>query len=146
MPRQNFLSSDFFVSATEAEAREALISIPDHLPHIKLLKENSLIQSIRFLYEHPEKSIHNYMDVTILPLDDQYIRFSLHASYTNGQAFYADPDISHALSKFEKAVHAAINKDFSTFRDEGKSAPKRTGFILTMLLSIFGLVYLWKKI
>jgi len=147
MPRQNFLSTDFFVSASEQEAKRAVCSLPEHLPHIKLLKENMLAQSIRFLYEHPDKSMHNYMDVSILPLNDQYVRFSLHASYANGQAFYSDPDISNALYHFEQSVYAALKNDFSELRsiEKKKSFAKTSSWFTSSFFSAIGFLFLWKK-
>jgi hypothetical protein len=145
MPRQNFLSSDFFVAVSDAEAKTALHSIPDHLQNIKLLKDNTLTQSMRFLFEHKEKSLHTYMDVSMLRLDDQYIRFSLHASYTNGQSFYTDPEISYTLYSFEQAVYAAIKKDFTALYNE-QTPPKKRSLNLTQLAASFvGIFFLWKK-
>jgi len=146
MPRQNFLSSDFFVMANERNAKQALMNIPDHVPEIKLLKENKLLNSMRFLYVHPQKELHNYIDVSVLPLDDQYIRFCLHASYTNGQAFYTDPDISNALHNFEKAVNAAIKNDYSYLRQEKKEVPRKSSYLVNGFFSMIGLLFLWKKL
>jgi len=146
MPRQNFLSSDFFVMSSERVAKQALINIPEHVSNIKFLKENQLVNSMRFLYVHPEKEVHNYIDVSVLPLDDQYIRFCLHASYTNGQAFYTDPDISNALQNFEKAVHAALKNDYSYLRQNTKQASATPSYLVNAFLSMLGLLFLWKKL
>jgi hypothetical protein len=147
MPRQNFLSSDFFVSTSEAAAKAALLSIPEHLPNIKLVKENSLIQTMRFLYQHHDKTSDNYMDVSILPLNDQYVRFCLHASYSNGQAFHSDPAISNALFQFEKAVHAAISNDFSLIdATPAAKSKKNQSLFLNTVLSLLSMVFLWKKL
>ena len=141
MPRQSFLSTEFFVSASEEEAKEAVCSLPQHLPQIQLLKENLLAKSMRFLYEHPHKQLHNYVDVSILPLDNLYVCFSVHVSYTNGQAFHSDPDISNALHYFEQAVHAALKNDFSSLeiKQKTKAAKKQPGsfakFFMSILLS-----------
>jgi len=145
MPRQNFLSSDFFVRQSEAQARKALNSIPEHLPQISLLKQNDLLQTMRFLYTHPKKHTQNYIDVSILPLDDQYVRFCLHASYINGQAFYTDADISYALAEFEQAVHAALTNDYSAFRNSSSAVTKRPQQQHT-LASLAGVVFLWRKL
>jgi hypothetical protein len=145
MPRQNFLSSDFFARTNEAIAKQALTKIPEHLPNIQFLKENALVQSMRFLYVHPDKQVHNYIDVSLLSLDDQYVRFSLHASYTNGQAFYTDPDISNALHNFEQAVQASLSNDYSYFNQDKKVLPKKPSYIVNAFLSMIGLLFLWKK-
>lgn len=145
MPRQNFLSADFFVMCSETNAKKSLTTIPEHVPSIKFLKENSLLNSMRFLYIHPEKEVHNYIDVSVLPLDDQYVRFSLHASYTNGQAFYTDPDISSALHNFEQAIHAALKNDYSYFRQEKKETLRNPSYLVNAFFSMIGLLFLWKK-
>ena len=102
---------------------------------------------MRFLYEQPDKQFHNYMDVSILPLDDQYVRLSLHASYTNGQSFYSDPDISNALYYFEQSVYAALKNDFSCLYPEKKKkfAVKKASYFTSSFLSMIGLLFLWKK-
>ncbi|MDB5209125.1 MAG: hypothetical protein JWR72_4200 [Flavisolibacter sp.] len=139
MPRQNFLSTEFFVTASEEEAKKAVCSLPQHLPYIKLLKENILAKSLRFLYEHPGKQAHNYVDVSILSLDNSYVCFSLHGSYTSGQAFHSDPDITNALRHFEQAVHAALKNDFSAVQrlQKPEAAKKGLGNFAKFFTSIF---------
>jgi hypothetical protein len=138
MSRQSFLSSDFFVTASEEEAKKALCLLPQHLPHITLLKENTLLHTMRFLYEHPEGPVQYYVDVSILPLNDQCICFSLHCSYTNGHSFHSDPDISNALYNFEQSVHAALKNDFSSLLVEKKTKPasKKTAYFTNTFLSL----------
>ncbi len=141
MSRKNFLSTDFFVTASEAEAKQALCSIPLHLSHITLLKENLLLQSMRFLYENRDKTIKIYVDVSILPLNDQCVRFRLHTSYTNGHSFHSDPDMSYALHHFEQAVNASLQNDFSSLlstqsiKPAAKKSSYITNFFLSMVLS-----------
>jgi hypothetical protein len=48
MPRQNFLSRESFVEATEFQAKESLLSIPVFVPNIKLIEENTKLQSFKF--------------------------------------------------------------------------------------------------
>lgn len=133
MPKQSFLSTDFFITASEEEATKALYLIPLHLPHITLLKENLLLHSMRFLYEHPDKAVQNYVDVSILPLDDQCVRFSLHGSYTNGKRIHSEPDISNALYHFEQSVYAAFKNDFSSLpvNNKMKQASKKSSSYFT---------------
>lgn len=137
MPKQNFLSTDFFVAASEAEAKKGVLSLPQHLPHITLLKDNTLIQSLRFLYEHRDKAVQHYIDVTILPLDDSYVRFSLHGSHTNGRGIHADPDIAHALQDFERSVYAAMKNDFSALTLPQKAKQRSTNFGKAVLSMMF---------
>ncbi len=142
MPRQSFLSTDFFVNASEKEAVEALCSLPRHLPHINLLKENVLLNSMRFLYEHSDKAIQTYVDVSIFPLNNECVHISLHGSYTNGKRIQSDPDISNSLYHFEQLVYAALKNDFSsllinqkTAKPAKKSSSYFTNLFLSMILS-----------
>lgn len=122
MLRKNFLSSDFFVTTSEKEAKRILLSLPGHVSQLTLLKEDNIVHSTRFLFHHPEKETQYYVDVTLLQLNDQYVRFSLHGSYTNGQAIQSDAEIKSVLEQFEKTVFAAVNNDFASLQ----TVPKRT--------------------
>src|SRR5438067_9176164 len=108
MPRQNFLSRDSFVDATEKQTRENILSIPDSLPGIRYLGENRLNESIKFSYVLPPKNLEYHIDVTVLPLNEKYTRVSLHASHINGHVFHSDTDMALALHDFEGAIQAAV--------------------------------------
>ena len=123
MSRKTFLSNDFFVTASEKEAKEILLSLPCHLSQLTLLKEDTIIHSTRFLFNNEEKATQFYIDVTILQLNDQYVRFNLHCSYTNGQMIQSDAEINAVLAQFEKSVFAAVNNDFSSLQVATKPSP-----------------------
>ncbi|HYO21787.1 MAG TPA: hypothetical protein VER36_05240 [Flavisolibacter sp.] len=130
MPTQSFLSTDFFLLATEEEAKDVVLSLPRFHANISLLKENTLVHSIRFLFEHPEKQIQNYIDVSILPLNDMHVLVKLHGSYTNGKRFHTDPEITSALRQFENAVCSLLKKDDSVtqYADQPTVPPKKSVF------------------
>ena len=136
MPRKNFLSTDFFVPTTETEARNVLRSLPGHVSHLTLLKEDMIVHSTRFLYHNAERNSQCYVDVTLLQLNDQYIRFSLHGSYTNGQAIQSDAEILDILGQFEKSVNAAVCNDTSHFQTVNKPAPKKSFSFFESVLSL----------
>ena len=115
MPRQTFLTRESFVDATEQHTRDSLLSIPAYLASIHFVSENRLGHAYRFLYDQKSKKTQYHIDVSVLPLNDQYTRISLHASHINGQAFYTDADLSFALHDFESAVHASIKGDLAQF-------------------------------
>src|SRR3954453_14158573 len=115
MPRQTFLSKESFVDASEKQTKETLLSIPAFVTNIKLIGENKMIESIKFSYELPVKKLQYYIDVSVLRLNDQYTRVSLHASHTNGQAFYSNSDLAIVLHDFESAIHAALKGDLSSY-------------------------------
>ena len=116
MPRQNFLSRESFVEATELQARESLLSIPVFVPNIKLIAENAKLQSFKFRYQLPQKNLEYHVDVTILPLDTQYTRISLHGEHSSGAAFVSDTDMAIALHDFEAAIEAALKGDVSNYQ------------------------------
>jgi hypothetical protein len=116
MSRKTFLSKESFVDATEKQTREKLARIPEHLSNITLVAENKINDSLRFLYESIESRALYQVEVSVLPLNDQFTRISLHASHTSGAAFHEDPDLSTALNDFESAVHAAIKDDLINYR------------------------------
>jgi len=138
MSRKTFLSSDFFVTASEKEAKNILLSLPGQLSQLTLLKEDTIIHSTRFLFSNEEKGTQYYVDVTILQLNDQFVRFSLHCSYTNGQMIQSDEEINAVLTQFEKSVFAAVNNDFSSLQPQKKPgpAPRKTFSIFDSLLSM----------
>jgi hypothetical protein len=120
MPRQTFLSRESFVDATEKQTKETLFSIPAYVSNIRLVAENKIIESYKFSYEQAEKKLEYVIDVSILPLNDQYTRISLHASHTNGHAFYEDADMAFALHDFESAIHAALKGDLAHYKPTGQ--------------------------
>jgi hypothetical protein len=113
MPRQNFLSKDFFVEVAESEARRSLMNIPQCSPHITFIKENPLTQALRFLYKSADNKKDFQIDISLLPLDNTYTQVGLHLSYTSGQALTTDAGAKTVLLLFEQAIHAALRGDVS---------------------------------
>lgn len=144
MPRQTFLSRESFVDATEKQTKETLFSIPAYVSNIKLVAENKVIESFKFSYEQVEKKIQYTIDVSVLPLNDQYTRISLHASHVNGHAFYEDADMAFALHDFESAIHAALKGDLAHYRPAGQKLKEPNGFsqfFLVLKSSISDLIF-----
>jgi hypothetical protein len=139
MPTQNFLATDFFLLASEQEAKKVLLSLPTYHTHITLLKENSIVHSTRFLFEQTEKQVQHYVDVSMLPLNDQHILVRLHGSYTNGKRFQADPDLSYTLKQFENALCSLLKKDDSVAEksDRRDQADKKQNFLYNLFFSRF---------
>lgn len=143
MPRQNFLSRESFVSASEELTKESLLSIPVFAPNITLLTDNKMLQKLRFLFSDAEKEAAYFIDVSVLPLNEQYTRISLHATHTNGQSFHHDPDMALALHDFESAIIAAMNGDTSLYQPSASMPKKSKNFlrsIVTIVASISFLV------
>ena len=129
MPRQNFLSREAFVQATEIQARESLLSIPVFVPNIKLIAENTKLQSFKFRYQLPQKNMEYHVDITLLPLDTQYTRISFHGEHSNGEAFDNDADMTLALHDFESAIEAALKGDVSNYQPYKPKEKKSKKFL-----------------
>ena len=139
MYRQSFLSADFFVTASEQQAKEILTSLPGYLSHLTMLKENSIVHSTRFLYHNKETETQCYIDVSTLKLNEQYIRFNLHGSYLNGQPIQHDGEIKGALQQFEQSVFAALHQDtmFAVKSEQARNSSKRSSSFLQFIASLF---------
>ncbi len=148
MPRQNFLSRESFVSASEQLTRESLLSIPVFAPHIKLQSENKMLQKFRFVFEQTEKAEEYFIDVSLLPLNDQYTRLSLHATLPNGESFQNHPEMAMAMHDFESAVIAALNGDTSLYTPSSSLNGKSKNFLRTIMavMASVSLLILKKKL
>ena len=148
MPRQNFLAKESFVNASESLARESILSIPVFANNIRLVTENKMLQNFRFLFEQQDRNLIYYIDVSVLPLNDEFTRISLHATHTSGQAFHQDPDMAIALHDFESAVAAALNGDTSLYQPTTRQTKNTKGFVrlaFSVMTSV-GILMLKKKL
>jgi hypothetical protein len=118
MPRQSFLSRESFVKASAFRTREILLSLPFHLEHISYVTEKRMIGSIRFYYGYPVSSREYYIDVSVLPLDDQFTRLSLHGMHIDGHSFHDDAQMALALHDFESAIHSSLAGDLMIYKDK----------------------------
>jgi len=148
MPRQNFLSRESFVVASEQQAKESLLSVPVFVSNIKLIAENDKLQSFKFRYQLPQKNVEYHVDVTILPLDTQYTRISLHGEHSNGEAFENDSDMALALHDFESAIEAALKGDVSNYQPYKPKEKKQKNFlqITATVAATAGIFILRKKL
>lgn len=147
MPRQNFISKDFFVNATEEETRRSIKELPAFVPNVKMVRENKVIPSVKFLYERAAEERHHHVDVSVLPLTDMYTRVTLHVSYASGLAFNKDPYINNALQNFESAIQAALGGQADAYQASmvKESAPRRLGQFLMLLVTSVSVFFIWKK-
>lgn len=148
MPRQNFLAKESFVNASEVLTRESILSIPVFATNIKLVAENKMLQTMRFLFEQPESEVKYLIDASVLPLNDTYTRISLHARHINGQAFQQDADMAIALHDFESAVTAALNGDTSQYQPTSRQAKNSKGLarLAFSVMASVGILMLKKKL
>lgn len=135
MPRQNFLSRESFVDASEKQAKESLLAIPAFVPNIRFVSENKMVGSSRFSYEQSAKNIEYVIDVSVLPLNDQFTRVCLHGTHLNGQSFNNDADMAFALHDFEAAMMAALQGDVSLYVP-GEKKPNNSKKFLHMATAL----------
>lgn len=148
MPRQNFLSRESFFEANETQARESLLSIPVFVPNIKLIAENTKLQTFKFWYQLPQKNLEYHVDVTLLRLDNQYTRISLHGEHSSGKAFDNDADMAIALHDFESAIQAALKGDVSSYQPRKPKEKKSKKFLqfTAAFVASAGVLILRKKL
>jgi hypothetical protein len=148
MPRQNFLTRESFVDATEKQAKDSLLSIPAFAPNIRLLAENKMNESLRFSYELPVKETQFHIDASILPLNEQYIRISLHGRYASAKSFSNDSDMAIILHDFESAIMAALKGDVSLYKpyEPKPGNSKKLMQIATGVVASVGVFFLKKKL
>lgn len=148
MPRQNFLSREAFVEATEAQVKESLVSIPVFAANIRLVAENIKLQSYKFSYHLPQKNIEYRVDASVLPLNNQFSRISLHATHINGEAFGNDAIMAIALHDFETAILAALKGDTGLYKPYQPKEKKSKKFlqVAATLAASAGVFFLRKKL
>lgn len=149
MPRQTYLSKEFFVPTSEADTRQHILSLPNNVGNIKFVAEDSVKQTMRFLFERPLDNPDNYncINVSLLPLDVHQTKITLHGSYVHGNVFYDDAEVKNALLNFESAVQAAIRGSISDFKLQqikSEASYKHLG-IIAAVAAIAGIIYLVKS-
>lgn len=147
MPRQNFLTKDFFVQASENQTKQALLEIPVFAEAISFAGENTLLQSWRFLYTRSEGE-NQVLSISLLPMNDGHTHVTLHSTYANGHAFHKDKYIVNALDNFESALKAALSGDEQGYmaKSPKSNATRRVIGYLMLMLSSIGMLMLWKKV
>jgi hypothetical protein len=147
MPRQNFISKDFFVNSSETAAKQSLMSIPAFMPNVKFISENIIVPSLKFLYERPGDNMHHHVDVSVLPLTDDYTKITLHVAYINGHSFHNDQYVHNALYNFETAVHAAAKGSTIEYlpKEVKQNAARKLIKMASLMIASIGMFFIWKK-
>ncbi len=133
------LSKDFFVNASEQETRNHILQLPVCINNIKLVEENSVRHSFKFVYERPAETAddYNYIDVSLLPLNVHQTRITLRGSYINGNLFHKDFKVSNALYNFESAIHAVVKGTINEY--EPQQIKIKTSRSINIVLAVAGL-------
>src|SRR5215218_8252212 len=136
MTRKNFISKEFFVNATEQQTHQTLFEIPQYIANIKLVEKHTPAHTVKFLYERQEANLQYFVDVSLLPLDQDYTSVCLHITYANGQVFTKDSNIILSLNNFESAIQAALKGNLANYQP---IPPKQNKFVqfaqTTMMLA-----------
>jgi hypothetical protein len=116
MPRQNFVSRNFFVPATEKQAVETIKAIPHFVSYLEETGIAAIGRSFRFrsTFGGQEESL--YVDVSLLRLDHEFTQVGLHASFLSGKVIGKNPFPEALLQNFEQALLASLKGDVSLFR------------------------------
>ena len=148
MARQNFLSKESFVAATEKQVKDSLFCIPAFASNIRLVAENKMIESIRFSYENSANAQQFFIDVTVLPLNDQYMRVSLKGTHVSGKILDDSASMAVVLHDFESAIDAALKDDISLYHPNQprQSSGTKLAIMATTMAASIGWFFLKKKL
>jgi hypothetical protein len=148
MPRQTYISKEFFVNASEKETKQHVLDLPNSISNIKFVAEDDIRHNLKFVYQgiNNSENSNNCISVSLLPLSTNQTMISLQGSTSNGSAFHRDHHISNALTNFELAVNAAIVGALPQFQPKQIKRENSSLHIslLTGMAIIAGFVYFTK--
>jgi hypothetical protein len=139
------LSKDFFVDAPDQPLKQTILSIPQHVSSIKYVGENTLAESVQFLYEGGSDT--HEVSVSLRPLTCEQTRVALHVTNVEKDSAQAQKQVLTVLDNFESAIHAVWSGKPEAFQPkELKQKSSFRFFNLTLLLfAAAGVLFLWKK-
>lgn len=125
MSRKTFLARESFVDAAAIPVWNTLLSLPPFIEGLQLTQRNPLIETLQFSYEGPTGAY--VFTVTVLTLNEQYTRVSLHASFADGHSFHSDANIGKTIEWFERMLHAALKGELQQFLSVQEGRKSRRG-------------------
>lgn len=139
------LSKDFFVDAPDQPLKQTILSIPQYVNSIKFVGENTLAESVQFLYEGGSDT--HEVSVSLRPLTCEQTRVALHVTNADTTTTQAQKQVLTVLDNFESAIHAVLSGKPETYQPkEVKRSSSLRFFNLTVILTaLAGLLFLWKK-
>ena len=149
MAKRLHLSKDFFVNASEQEARHHILELPNCVSNIKLVEENPVRRSFKFVYERPAENPeeYNYIDVSLLPLNVHQTRIMLQGSYINTNVYQKSFKVNNALCNFESAIHAVVKGSINEYVPQQAKIGNSRVFNIVLALSVLaGIIYLIKNL
>lgn len=146
MPKQIVFSKDFFVNASEVDARRHILEIPDCISTIKFIEENPVRNSIRFKYGQPAELLENYdyIEVSLLPLNVHQTRITLQSACFNRTILKKNFKIKNALFNFESAINASVKGNLNEYVPQQIKYNNPGWGIVLVLIGVAGIIYLIK--
>jgi hypothetical protein len=109
MPRQTFATREFFVNVCEHTTQQGVLALPRTFHQMRFIAENAKLHCMLFLYEPDDGRASIQVSVSVLPLNDECTKVTVHGSYTNGCAFNNDRYMALVMLNAEAALQAAIS-------------------------------------
>lgn len=147
MSKQNFISKEFFVHASEKNTQQALQALPQLIQSLKPADKAATVFTTNFIYSREGCEDH-CVTVSLLPLDTFYTNVTLHVSYVSGNVFYKDNLITNSLTNLECALKAAIDGNEAQFKPQPlgtKKYKKMFQFVISAFF-IAGTFLVWRKL
>jgi hypothetical protein len=140
MPRQTYLSKNFFLNASERETRQLILALPEGIHNIKFVSQDDVRHTLNFMYKElvdPDAK-DNCISVSLLPLNVDHTMVSLQGSHINGSAFHKDQIVTNALHNFEQAIVASANGTLTDFIPSPVKKNKRQKSLNLIVLVAIG--------
>lgn len=128
--------------------KQIIFAIPSFFSAIKFVEENNRLHSARFLCEENNNNKSPaYIDVSLLPLNENQTKITLHGSYINGAFFYKDEYMLNALNNFEAAIYARLDGNLSHFEPQApnKNTKQKVLHPMNVILLFVGAFFIWRK-
>lgn len=127
MATPTILSKDFFVDTPDQPLKQTILSLPQFIDSIRFVGENTLAESVQFLYLCDSNT--HEVSVSIRPLTCEQTRVALHV--TNADKFSAPKQVQNVLDNFESAIYAAVSGKPESFQPKElkKSSPRFFSFL-----------------
>lgn len=140
MPRQTYLSKNFFLKASEHETRQFILALPQRIDNITFVSEDYVRHSLNFMYKQLINTVSrdNCISVSVLPLNADHTMVSLQGSHINGSAFRKDLIVKNAMHNFEQAIVASANGTLTDFIPSPLKKNKRQRSINVLALLAIG--------
>ena len=146
MAKQTIHSKDFFVDAPDQPLKQTILSLPGFVNSIKYVGENTLSETVKFLYENDSDA--HEVTVSLLPLTCEQTRVALHVTAPDKSNGNTQKRVQIVLDNFESAIHAALSGKPEAFqpKEVKKASSGWFNHFMVLLVASVGILFLWKKL